>query len=98
MKVFRVNSEIALNLGTMRSFTLYNGDVFFTDDHNRVFRVIYGEDKNVLSTKDDSRFSTSIIRVGNQSDWVGISSRIGLEIDDITIQYNRDKFIEDLIC
>lgn len=94
-KVFLVNSEIAVDIG-VTSFSLYNGDLLFTNN-DRICKLVYGTDNNVLELKESNQRVFTSIRVANQTGWIPMSRCLGKQLDDITSQWKRNQLLEELI-
>lgn len=101
-KVFLVNSEIVVDIG-VTSFSLYNGDLLFTNN-DRICKLVYGTDNNVLELKESNQRVFTSIRVANQTvgdslsmTWIPMSRCLGKQLDDITSQWKRNQLLEELI-
>ena len=100
MKVYKVLKEISIDAG-FATFTLHPNDYFyFTDYITNIFFTTKWDNKESESSlklnKDKLRVLSSI-RIDNQTGWTPLSRCIGKEIEDITIQYNRDIKLNQLL-
>lgn len=94
MRVYKVIKEITIDTGNV-SFTLHPGD-YLKHDGEKIktihYHTIYGS--GILHL--NNRYRNMGVRIGNNLSWVPYQDCIGREVEDITIQYNRDRLINEL--
>lgn len=98
MIVYKVIKEVTVDVGNL-SFTLHPGDYFkYNGEHIETihYHTIYGD--GILNIDRNKIRTFSSLRVGNNVSWTPLSRSIGKEIEDITIQYNRDSKLSKLLC
>ena len=104
MTVYKVNTELSIDIG-ITTFTLHPGDHFEFNGENieklhYTTKIPWLYDTPTGGTfelnKDKLRLFDSI-RIGNSTSWIPILECVGREIEDVTIQYNRDKILEKLL-
>ena len=91
MYIFKVNKPISVDTG--RAFALYEGDMF-EFFNNEITKLIYYKN----GRKNELVLTVNRSNLIYYKSWVSINAVVKLGIiDDITLQYNRDKIIDKII-
>lgn len=104
MIVYKVNNEITVDIG-FTTFTLHPGDYFEFNGENieklhyttKIPWLYDTPTKGTLELNKDKLRVFGSIRIGNSTSWTPMSRCVGKEIEDVTIQYNRNKILEQLL-
>jgi hypothetical protein len=102
-RVFKVHSELSVDIG-VTSFTVHTGDILVCNNEHIDYIEYKTAPLPATGLREDAVLKLnraklrvfSSIRVGNSHAWTPINKHIGKELIDITIQYRRDKLLNEL--
>lgn len=102
MKVLKVNNSFSIDFNHNEDFKLYPDDILFTDDDFYIYKIgYYLQELPNIKVKDLKFLDVEKSNVGRHirvnRDYLPIERLIGGMLSDITVKYNREKSLKEIL-